>query len=66
LARKEKKVKGKKSQSKVESVKGVRRKTCPKSKRFHCNEFGHYATKCPHKKERKKTTIGIAGEASDS
>jgi hypothetical protein len=60
---KEKKGKGNKSQSKAESSQGGKKKDLSKIKCFHCHEFGHYAMKCPHKKESKKTSGGEVGEA---
>eukprot|EP00253_Pinus_taeda_P027074 PITA_27074 len=63
LAGKEKKGKGKKSQSNPESSQGGKKKDLSKIKCFHCDEFGHYATNCPHKKTSKKTLGGVAGEA---
>jgi len=55
LVRKEKKGKGKKSQSKSESSQGGKKKDFSKIKCFLCHEFGHYATKFPHKKASKNT-----------
>jgi len=49
LVGKEKKGKGKKSQSKPESSQGG-------WDFFLCHEFGHYATNFPHKKERNNTS----------
>ena len=61
--RKGKKGKGKKSQSKVDSSQGGKKKDLSRMKCFHCHEFRHYAMKCPHKKASKKTTGGTVGEA---
>ena len=63
LVGKEKKGKGKKSQSKLESNQGGKKKYLSKIKYFQCHEFGHYATKCPHKNTCKKTLRGATGEA---
>lgn len=63
LAGKEKKGKGLKSHSKLESSKGGKKKDLSKIKCFYCHEFMHHATKCPHKKARKKTSRGGVGEA---
>lgn len=59
---KEKKWKGKKYKSKEESGQRGKNKDLSRIKCFHCHEFKHYAMKCPHKNESKKT-IGVAGEA---
>lgn len=53
--------KGKKSKSKVESSQGGKKKDLSRIKCFHCHEFRHYATKCPHKKANKKTARGAVG-----
>jgi len=63
LTRKEKRGKGNKSQSKAESDQGGKKKELLGIRCFHSHEFRHYAIKCPHKKERKNTTGGGAGEA---
>ena len=55
--------KGNKSQSKPESNQGAKKKYLSKIKCFNCHEFRHYATKCPHKKERNRTLGGGEGEA---
>jgi len=57
-----KKVKGKKSQSELESNEAGKMKDFSKIKCFHFHEFRHYATKCPHKKARKKASGGATGE----
>lgn len=46
--------KGKKAQSKAKYIEEGKKKDLSKIKCFHCHEFGHYATKYPHKKRRKK------------
>lgn len=33
-----------------------KKKELSKKKCFHNHEYGHYATKCPHKKSRKEST----------
>ena len=63
LARKAKKGKGKKSQSKPESSQGGKKKDLSKIKYFHYHEFRHYATKGLHEKESKKTSGGAIDEA---
>ena len=55
--------KQKNSQSKPESNQGGKKKYFSKIKCLHCHEFRKYATKCPHKKERKNTLRGVASEA---
>jgi len=57
-----KKRKGKKFQSKGYFSQGRKKKELLKIKCFHCHELGHYATKCPHKKARKKPSGRVAGE----
>ena len=52
-----------KSQSKPESSQGGKKKYLSKIKCFHCHEFGHYATKCPHKNPSKKNLEGGVGES---
>jgi len=59
---KENKGKGKKSQSKLESSQGGKKKDLSKTKCFHCHEFRHYVTKCPKKKIKKNTLRGVADE----
>lgn len=66
LDRKENKVKGKKSQSKGDSSQSGKKKDFSKIKFFHCNVLGHYATKCLHKKFRKKPLGESIGEALPS
>ena len=66
LAGKAKKGKGKKSQSKGDSSQGGNKNNLSKIKCFHYHEFGHYATKCPHKKTSKKISGGVAVEALNS
>jgi len=63
---KEKKGKGKKSQSKVELGQGGKKKYLSKIKCFHYHELGHYARKCPHKKSYKKIAGGEVGETLNS
>jgi len=58
-----KKGKGKKSQTKPKSNQGGKKKYFSKIKCFSCHEFGHYATKCPHKNSSKKNSRGEVGEA---
>ena len=60
---KENKGKGKKSQSKVDSSQRGKKKDLSKIKCFHYHELEHYAMKCPHKKESKKTVGAAVGEA---
>ena len=60
---KEKKGKGKKSQSKAESSQRGKKKDLSRIKCFHYHEFTHYSMKCPHKNTRNKTSGGVAGEA---
>ena len=66
LGGKENKGKWKKSQSNVESSQGCKKKDLSRIKCFHCHEFKHYATKCPHKKRIKKTSGEVASEALTS
>ena len=42
-------------------TKGGKKTYFSKIKYFHCHEFKHYATKCPHKKASKKTSGEVAG-----
>lgn len=60
---KETKGKENKSQSKVESSQGGNKKDLSIIKCFHYHEFGHYATKFPHKKARNMNVGGATGEA---
>lgn len=66
LARKVNKGKGNSSHSKSDSIQAVKKKDLSKIKFFHWYELGHYATKCPHKKDGNKPLGGTAGEALDS
>lgn len=63
LVGKGKKGEGKKSQSKLESNQGGKKKYLSKIKCFNCHEFRHYATKCPQKNSSKKNLGGAIGEA---
>ena len=63
LVGKGKKGQGKKSQTKLESSQGGKKKDLSKIKCFNCHEFRNYATKFPHKNSSKKTSRGGAGES---
>eukprot|EP00253_Pinus_taeda_P029089 PITA_29089 len=65
LAIKVKKGKGKASHSKSDSYHGGKKKYMTKVKRFHCHELGHFATNCPLKKSKKKSSGGEAELFSD-
>eukprot|EP00253_Pinus_taeda_P011123 PITA_11123 len=62
LVRKGRKGKEKKSQTKLESNQGVKKKDLSKIKFLNCYEFRHYSTKCRHKRSSKKNSGGAAGE----
>ena len=53
LVSKEKKKKGKKFHSISEAGENDKEHDMSKVKFFHCHEFGHIATNCPHKKKNK-------------
>ena len=55
--------KGKDFHSKSDSYHGGKKKDMMKVKCFHCHEVGHFATNCPLKKSKKKSSRGVAGEA---
>jgi hypothetical protein len=61
LTAKERKVKGKKSQSNYESK--VKKLDLSKVKCFHCHECGHLATNYPQKKKNKTVVGDATGEA---
>eukprot|EP00253_Pinus_taeda_P019865 PITA_19865 len=63
LAIKERKGKGKISCSKSDSYHGGKKKDMTKVKCFHCHKMGHFATNCPLKKSKEKSSGGVAGEA---
>ena len=63
LVIKAKKGKGKASHSKLDSFHGGKKKDMMKVKCFHCHELGHFATNCPLKKSKKKSSGGVVGEA---
>lgn len=54
------KAKGMKAQGEAESS---QKKDLSKIKCFHCHEYGHYATKCPHKKSSKENAARAGGDA---
>lgn len=58
-----KKGKGKASHSKSDSYLGGKKKYMTKVKCFNSHEFGHFATNCPLKKSKKKSSRGVASEA---
>jgi len=59
--------KGKKAQSKLEfNQNNGKKKDLNKIKCFHYHEFGHYATKCLHKKSNNKPSGGARHEALSS
>lgn len=61
------KEKGKKTQRKIDtSHNNVNKKDLRKIKCFHWHGFRHYATKCPHKKSKKKPSGGVGGEKLSS
>ena len=60
---KAKKGKGKASHSKSDSHHGDKKKDMTKVKCFHCHEMGHFATNCPLKKSKKKSSRGAVDEA---
>jgi len=51
------------SHSKSESYHGGKKKDMTKVKCFHCHKMGHFATNCPLKKSKEKSSGGVAGEA---
>jgi len=59
----EKKGKGKDSHSKSDSYHGGKKKDMMKVKCFHYHELGHFATNCPLKKSKKKSSGGAVSEA---
>eukprot|EP00253_Pinus_taeda_P003058 PITA_03058 len=63
LAIKVKKGKGKASHSKSYSYHGDKKKDMTKVKHFRCHELGHFATNCPLKKSKKKSSGGAVSEA---
>eukprot|EP00253_Pinus_taeda_P028600 PITA_28600 len=63
LARKGKKGKGKKSQSKGDYDQVGKKKDLSKIKYFQCHELGHYAPNCLQKKLEKKPSGGATSEA---
>ena len=52
--------------SKSDSCHGDKNKYMSKVKCFHCHEQGNFATNCPLKKSKKKSSGGAAGEALTS
>jgi len=62
LVGKENKGKGKKSQTKQESIQGAEKKYLSKIKWFNFHEFRHYATKCLKKSSCKKNLGGATCE----
>jgi len=58
LASKERKGKGKISHSKSYSYHGGKKKDMKKVKCFHCHKMGHFATNCPLKKSKEKSSGG--------
>jgi len=63
LAIKVRKGKGKISRSKSDSYHGCKKKDMMKVKCFHCHKMGHFATKFPLKKSKKKSSGGATSEA---
>ena len=61
LASKDKKGKGKASQSK--SSHGGKKVDKSKVRYFHCHEVGHHAMKCPYNKFKKGSSKGFDGDA---
>ena len=60
MVAKENKNKGNKFRSRSEAVEDGKEHNMSKVKCFHCHEYGHIATICPHK---KKNNMAAAGEA---
>eukprot|EP00253_Pinus_taeda_P030304 PITA_30304 len=63
LASKARKEKGKASNFKTNSSHGGKKGDMSKVRCFNCHEMGHYATKCPSKKSKKGSSVGLEGEA---
>eukprot|EP00253_Pinus_taeda_P030714 PITA_30714 len=63
LAIKAKKKKGKYSHSKSDYYHGGKEKDMMKVKCFHSHDLGDFATNCPLKKSKKKSSGGVVGEA---
>eukprot|EP00253_Pinus_taeda_P004877 PITA_04877 len=63
LAIKERKGKGKIYHSKSYSYHGGKKKDMTKVKCFHYHKMGHFATNCPLKKSKEKSSGGVASEA---
>ena len=67
LASNGKKSKGTKAQGKAESnTNHGKKKDLSKIKCFHCHEYGHYGSKCPHKTSSKEPTTGVGGDSLTS
>ena len=60
---KARKGKDKISCSKSNSYHGGKKKDMTKVKCFHCQKMGHFATNCPLKKSKEKSSRGATGEA---
>ena len=63
LASKVNKGKGNKFHSKYEVGEDGKEHNMSKVNFFHCHEYGHNATNCPHKKKNKMAARAAAGEA---
>ena len=62
-SKEEKKKKRKKFHSRSKASEDGKEHNMSKVKCFHCHEYGHIATNCPHKKKKNMVVGAAAGEA---